>query len=346
MSSEINAIVARQDAIAEGAVSPLPLPRFDKYTVCNLRGGIGKTSLVFNLSYYMDNILAVDTCPQGNLSYFYDNAYYSNNSISSYDLVIPYFIPGLGNASRVARLISATNNNFNGKNSYYIPSSNSLYMLPSQMATALVQARSMPGQMQVQAVDRMLYSLKSEIAREMQETNTTKCLIDTSPFFSGATQLSWNTSDALIVPARTDQQSINSLTLLIDTLSNPSSEFRRNMPSDNHAPRIQMVVLTHCGWSTRAGAKNEPNQQTKVFLQKVKDIVSRNITHFTTSEPDNHILLLDDFLGSGRMSSAKSKPMALLNPGDSMTINRVKTRVNHSVEKIQAQLEYISNCIW
>lgn len=346
MSTDINSIVDRQGAIASGTATPLPLPNFDRYTVCNLRGGIGKTSLVFNLSYESNDLLVVDTCPQGNLSYFYDNAYYASAATSSYDLVIPYFIPGLGNASRVARLISATNNSFNNKRSYFIPSSNSLYMLPSQMATALVQARSLPGQNQIQAVDRMLYSLKIEIEREMHETQTSKCLIDTSPFFSGATHLSWNASDALIVPVRTDQQSINSLMLLLDTLSNPSSEFRRNITSDGHTPKIQMVVLTHCGWSTRGGARNEPNQQTKVFLQKVRNIVSRNITHFTTDNADNHIVLLDDFLGSGRMSTAKSKPMALLNPGDTMTIDRVKTKVNPSVGKIQAQLKYISSCIW
>jgi hypothetical protein len=104
--------------------------------------------------------------------------------------------------------------------------------------------------------------------------------------------------------------------------------------------------LTHCGWSTRPGARNEPNQQTKIFLEKVKDIVNRSITNFTTSDADNHIVLLDDFLGSGRMSTAQSKPIMMLNPGDSETINGVKTFVNQSVEKIKHQVRYISSCIW
>lgn len=107
-----------------------------------------------------------------------------------------------------------------------------------------------------------------------------------------------------------------------------------------------MVVLTHCGWSTVPGAKNKPNNQTKVYLEKVRDIVSRNITHFTTQDPDNHILLLDDFLGCGRMSSARSKPIELLNPGESMTINRVKATVNPSVMKIRQELKFISQNVW
>jgi cellulose biosynthesis protein BcsQ len=346
MSETIDAIIERQNDIAEGCAVQPPLPRFNTYTIGNLRGGIGKTSLAFNLSFDADDLLVVDTCPQGNLSYFYDPTYYQSNTTSINDLLLPYFVPGLGSASRVAKRISATNTHFSGKNNYFIPSANELYMLPSQMANALVQAKTMSGTNQIRIIDNMLYSLKTEIQREMNETTTQRCLIDTSPFFSGATHLAWHASDALIIPVRTDQQSINSLNLLIDTLSNPSSEFRRNMPSDLHTPKIQLVVLTHCGWSTRAGARNVPNQQTKIFLEKVRDIVSRSITHFTTQDPDNHIMLLDDFLGSGRMSTAQSKPLLLLNPGDTVTINRVKTTVNPSVVKIQGQLKFISDCIW
>lgn len=70
-------IISRQFAISEGNAEPLPLPDYDTYAICNLRGGIGKSSLCFNLSYLTDNVLMVDTCPQGNLSYFYDNQYFS-----------------------------------------------------------------------------------------------------------------------------------------------------------------------------------------------------------------------------------------------------------------------------
>jgi chromosome partitioning protein len=346
MSRSINRIVDRQNQIFEGTAAALKLPKFDIYTICNLRGGIGKTSLAFNLAYAANGALVVDTCPQGNLSFFFDNAYFTHNNLSVNDLLLPYFVPGLGKASRISKKISATNDFFSGHDSFFIPSASDLYMLPSQMANALVQARTMTGPNQTMIIDGMLYSLRNEIRREMQESKTNRCLIDTSPFFSGATHLSWHASDALIVPVRTDQQSINSLELLIDTLSNPASEFRRTMPSDNHSPKIQMIVLTHCGWSTRAGARNEPNQQTKIFLEKVRDVVNRSITNFTTSDPDNHIMLLDDFLGCGRMSSARSKPIALLKTGETMVINRTKTTVNPSITKIQNQLKFINQCIW
>ncbi len=346
MTGNITNLISRQYEIACGSAEPLPLPKYNNYAICNLRGGIGKTSLAFNLSYLTDNILMADTCPQGNLSYFYDNQYYSNTSPTVYDMLLQYFMLGYGSAGHVAQNIAATNEYFTEKNSFYLPSSPSLYMLPSQIANALVQAKTMPGANAARIIDNMLFSLKAEIEREMTETGTNKYLIDTSPFFAGATHLAWHATDALIVPVRTDQQSINSLSLLLNTLSNPSSEFRLTMPSNNHEPKIQMVVLTHCGWSTRPGARHIPNQQTKVFLEKIRDIVNRNISRFTTTNPDNHILLLDDFLGTGRMSTAQSKPIELLREGDSVTINRIKTCVNHSVEKVKNQLKYINTNLW
>ena len=344
--TSVSVLIDRQDDIANGTATPLNLPKFDTYSICNLRGGIGKTSLAFNLSYYIDDLLVLDTCPQGNLSYFFDNNFLSSSSLSVNDLLMPYFVPGMGYATRVAKKVSATNQYFTGKNTFFIPSTSELYILPTQIANALAQARLITGANQTTVIDNMLFSLRNEIIREKTETSTTRCLIDTSPFFSGATHLSWHAADALIVPVRTDQQSINSLELLLDTLSNPSSEFRRVMPSNQHTQKIQMIVLTHCGWSTVQGAKNKPNQQTKIYLERLRDIVSRNITHFTTQDPDNHIVLLDDFLGCGRMSSARSKPIEMLNPGESMTINRVKTTVNPSVMKIRQELKFISQSIW
>ena len=66
-------VIERQVDIANGNFPEIELPKFQKYALCNLRGGIGKTTLAFNLSYLGNDVLAVDTCPQGNLSFFFDN---------------------------------------------------------------------------------------------------------------------------------------------------------------------------------------------------------------------------------------------------------------------------------
>ncbi len=346
MPSQLEQLLTRQFDIAHGNCTPLPLPRFTSYAICNLRGGIGKTSIAFNLAYLAEDVLAVDTCPQCNLTYFFDNEYLQNVSLTVYDMLLPSFVPGLGKPSRIARNISATNQFFAGKNAFYIPSDARLFVLPSQVTTAITQAKSIAGATQEQVLDNMLFSLRDNILREMEETGTKRCIIDTSPFFSGATHLSWFSCEALLIPVRTDQQSINSLSLLLKTLSDPASEFRRNMPSNNKSPKIQMVVLTHCGWSTVPGSRNKPNQQTKIYIEKVLDIIRQNITHFTSNDPLNHLVLLDDFFGSGRISSARSKPIQLLTKGEFTTINRVRTVVNESVTKIQNQLKYIHDSIF
>lgn len=343
----LDTIINRQYGIATGKARNIPLPKYKKYAFCNLRGGIGKTTLSFNLSFLSDGLLAVDTCPQGNLSFFYDNQYYSSGSVNVRDMVLPYLIPGLGRASHVASFIGATNKYFSDKKNYYIPSTEELYLLPSQLITAINQTSGLNNEQKNEALKNILYSLKSEIEREMSETQLDKCIIDTSPFFAGATQLAWYAADALVVPVRTDQQSVKSLELLINTLSNPQSEFRKYLPdNDTHIPKIQMVVLTYCGWSTVKDARNEPNQQTKIYLKKVYDILSRHRTLLSTENPDNHLFLLDDFLGSGRISSYESKPIELMQPGETKSIDRVRVSVNESVEKCKNQLRFISDQLW
>lgn len=343
----IETIVDRQYAIANNQADDIGLPKYRIYAMCNLRGGIGKTTLAFNVSYLVDDLLVVDTCPQGNLSYFYDNSYYAGQQTNVRNMLLPYLVPGLGKSTRVAAYIGATNEYFSKRNNYYIPSSEELYLLPSQLITAINQATGLQQPQKDEALKSILYSLKNEIERELVENNLDKCIIDTSPFFAGATQLAWYAADALVIPVRTDQQSIKSLELLINTLSSSQSEFRKYLPeNDMNIPKIQMVVLTHCGWSTVAGARNEPNKQTLLYLKKVYDILSKHRSLLSTNCPENHLFMLDDFLGSGRISSYESKPMELLCEGETKTIDRVRVSVNKSVGKCKNQLKFIARQLW
>jgi len=341
-------IINRQFSIASGAAEPLMLPHFSKYTMCNLRGGIGKTMLAFNISYLVDGLLVVDTCPQGNLSYYYDGQYYSSRSVTVRDLILPYLIPGFGKASNVSLPIEATNSHFEERRNYYIQSSDELFVLPSQIATAMSQAMSLSSPQREAAGRSSIFSLRTEIEREMQDNGLTKCLIDTSPFFAGATQLAWYASDALIIPVRTDQQSVNSLELLIRTLTEPQGEFRRYLLNGaaNMIPKIQMVVLTHCGWSTLPGDKNIPNKATKIYAQRVYNILSQHRALLSTADIDNHLFLLDDFLGAGRISSVQSKPLNLLHECDSEKIDSIRVHVNQSIIKCKNQLQYIAGLLW
>lgn len=56
--------------------------------------------------------------------------------------------------------------------------------------------------------------------------------------------------------------------------------------------------------------------------------------------------MLDDFMGSGRISSIESKPMELLQEGETKVLDRERVSVNKSVDKCKNQLQYIARQLW
>jgi cellulose biosynthesis protein BcsQ len=324
----------------------LHLPKKRRYAVCNLRGGIGKSTLTYNLAYETNNLLVIDTCPQGNASAFFNEGKPIKSYTNIYEAILPYMLPRLPFPANISTSVAEVNNYFKDKNIRLICSSPNLYEFPTILESALSQANNLPTQRD-KIKKGILSSLKDLIDREAVKANADKVIIDTSPFFSGATHLSWHAVEALIVPVRTDQQSVDSLLLLIDMLKNPMRSFQRSMEELNlTSPKIQMVVVTHCGWSTRSGAKHEPNNQTKIYLEKVYEVVCKNLELFTTNEASNHIVPLDDFLGSGRIASAKAMPIKCMKPLQRFTIGEQTVEVNESVTKCQRQLSFIGSNIW
>ena len=87
-------IISRQFAISEGNAEPLPLPDYDTYAICNLRGGIGKSSLCFNLSYLTDNVLMVDTCRKGIFRISIQPVFFLEIPLTVYDLILPHIMRG------------------------------------------------------------------------------------------------------------------------------------------------------------------------------------------------------------------------------------------------------------
>ena len=74
-------------------------------------------------------------------------------------------------------------------------------------------------------------------------------LLDTSPFYAGGTHLAWCAADAIIIPVRVDEHSIDSLELTLDLLSNPERDFViwNERAGDRTPPRVAAIVMTMVG---------------------------------------------------------------------------------------------------
>jgi chromosome partitioning protein len=195
-------ILARHSKVLDGG-EYLPTERkFSTYAVSIFRGGIGKTTLGFNLAYEMsrhDSILVADVCPQRNLSELLLGEDLQADGPDIYDALIPYVTAGFSKveAGTLGMRISQSSNTFRGgKKSYAIKGSNSLFLFASSLYAGLSGLTVMDPTKRTQAMKNILFGLREVLSRESKALGTTKTLIDTSPFFGGATHLAWMAADA------------------------------------------------------------------------------------------------------------------------------------------------------
>ncbi len=165
----------------------------------------------------------------------------------------------------------------------------------------------------LQSVDAVANDLADHI-------KATKVLMDTSPFFGGATHLGWVAADALVVPVRVDQHSMEALKLTLSMLKNPEMDFLRlnAQAGIKERPKVHAIVMTHCGWNRQSAFT--PDRSTEAYLAQVIDIAHQNAELFSCDDPIEAIHLLDDFHSAGRISGSKRIPLAKLAVGDLHTI--------------------------
>ena len=326
---------------------------FKTYSVSNFRGGIGKTTLSFNLAYSMSKkykTLFLDMCPQQNFTSLLlkSNKPYEKNTV--YDALMEKMMGAAWQMSNEP--ISLRLQNFNKeftdgcKECYFIPGSSRLFLFPSQFYSRLNEYLGMTSSGNGERpVGILLKMLKSIIREQMEITDTEKVLIDTSPFFAGGTHLAWAASDALIVPVRVDEQSIYSLELTLDMLKNSSSDFNiwRERAGITDCPTVQAVIMTHCGWNRQAD--HQIDSASRMYIERAVDIAAKYKEVFTTENIVNHFALLSDFHGAGRISGSKAVPIDKLVAGRKHQIEGRRLEVNASVNRYKKELEYAYNLI-
>lgn len=163
-------------------------------------------------------------------------------------------------------------------------------------------------------------------------------MIDTSPFFGGATHLAWVAADALIVPVRVDQHSIEALRLTLKMVKTRHMDFQKfNIQAGlKHRPKVHAIVMTHCGWNRQK--PNTPDSSTRFFVESAINVAKEFGDVFSETDVSKCFYLLDDFHSSGRISGKQRIPLAMLKTGRKFTVEGERLEVNPSVDRYKREV--------
>lgn len=347
---QLDELLDRFKSVAEGGAAPRPRGTFTTYAISNFRGGIGKSTLAFNLAWEVsrkNKTLLMDTCPQCNFTQSLLGDDLANCEYSIYDALLPKVMAGTPKIDIDDLIVSVPPScvSFKGGSGVtLVPGSKDLFLFPSLLYTQLSSTANLGAR--AQSTQRNILQSVQELGRDLgKHLKTSKVLLDTSPFFGGATHLAWVAADALVIPVRVDQHSVEALKLTLSMLSNPKMDFLRlnEQAGITKVPKVHAIAMTHCGWNRQAAFT--PDRSTQAYLAQVLDIAKANASLFSSSNPMDAIHLLDDFHSAGRISGTKRIPLAKLTVGESHTIEGQRLEVNQSLTRYQNELKSLASTI-
>jgi chromosome partitioning protein len=351
MTTDIDTVIERYGRILNGELMPERTRHFRSYAISNFRGGIGKSTLAFNLGYEISRSkpsLFLDTCSQRNFSQnvfgdqlhdFQRSLYDSLISEITNTTPIPFDDELIGSVRTFCSHFAG------GKPSYMIPGSAQLFLFPSLLYSQLAQYNQLDPQYRKEPSARTLLAIRRIADEAAKAKKSEKILIDTSPFFAGATHLSWLAADALIIPVRVDQNSVEALDLTLKMLKEPDWQFHKfnQQAGITHTPRVHAVVMTHCGWNRQK--ENTPDSSTRYFIQKSLEIAKRYSDLFSEKEVNNCFYLLDDFHSSGRISGKQRIPLSQLRDGQKFNVDGQRLEVNPSIARYQMEIKNLAEAL-
>ena len=347
---QLDELLDRFKFVVGGGQVKRPKSRFTTYAITNFRGGIGKSTLAFNLAWGISRTsktLLMDACPQCNFSQSLLGEDIKQNPYNIYDALLPHVMAGSPEITPDDLITSIPPSCASFKDSsgvFLLPGSKELFLFPSLLYTQLGQSAQLGTRSE--ATTRNILQSVQELAEDLRKhIGANKVLIDTSPFFGGATHLAWVAAEALIIPVRVDQHSIEALKLTLSMLQNEKMDFLRlnRQAGIVRVPKIHAIVMTHCGWNRQTA--NTPDRSTQAYLSQVLDIANEHQELFSCDNPLDTIHLLDDFHSAGRISGSRRIPLAKLNVGESYVIEGQRLEVNVSLTRYQNELASLTATI-
>jgi cellulose biosynthesis protein BcsQ len=339
---ELDALMQRSESVLEGQQVPHRTQKFRTYAVTNFRGGIGKSTLAFNLAYEISKVsrlLLLDTCSQKNLSQAMFGEAINAQPANLYQALVAEITSttGIPTEDLVQRVNGYCQSFASNQPTYMIPGSSELFLFPSLLYSQLAQYQQLQAA-KTEASKRVLLTLARIIEAASVTAKPDKVLVDTSPFFGGATHLSWCAAEALIIPVRVDQNSVDALRLTLQMLRDKAMDFHRfnEQAHITHTPVVHAIAITHCGWSRQKA--NTPDASTKFFVQRALDIALEYPELFSEEDVTSCFYLLEDFHSAGRISGNPRIPLSKLSAGKKYYVDGQRLEVNPSVERYQKEV--------